>query len=505
MKRKTRIRQTVLMTALFLLGGMAAAPQKVHAAAQGSLLTITEEAQILPMGDGSGKYMLKSDGFYCLNADGSRTNKAEVHYFDHFVIDGTVFHGYYYHDESGKFQAESAHVVQIKNIKIKDPDAAEASEEVIFDGYYMVNNLGKLTAAPQVRYMDGLVMNGVTFQGYYYFDENGRMVTEPGIHVLDMTCHGQIFSGAYYFGGQNGVLVTEEGITPDGYVIDGEGKLEEEMGIENLQPKLETLISGYEGEWSIYLKDLETEEEIILNDTELYSASLIKPFVMAETYCDMEQVLEHEAAKMKADPASDAVVKKVNDLLWNMITVSDNESFNELVRLHSEKSDFSEGAAEINEYLKKEGYENTSVQHTLSPSSSPETGLGGRNTTSAKDCGRLLERIYKGECVSEEASQKMLELLLNQQVVWKIPQGLPQGIAYANKTGETDQDQHDIAIVYGEETTYILCVLSEDCPNSDTAIHNIRSISRLVYHYLNAASWEEETAADSNTNDADTK
>lgn len=34
-----------------------------------------------------------------------------IHYFDHFVVDGTVFNGYYYHDETGKFKA-SEHILQ---------------------------------------------------------------------------------------------------------------------------------------------------------------------------------------------------------------------------------------------------------------------------------------------------------------------------------------------------------------------------------------------------------
>ena len=167
-----------------------------------------------------------------------------------------------------------------------------------------------------------------------------------------------------------------------------------------------------------------------------------------------------------------------------MITVSDNESFNELVRLQSEKNDFKEGAEKINEYLKEEGYGDTSVQHTLAPSASPSIGLGGRNTTSVKDCGMLLERIYKGDCVSKEASEEMLNILLQQEVDWKIPSGLSSDIKVANKTGETDTSQHDIAIVYGEKTTYIFCVMSQNCPES-TAIHNIRDLSRVVYYHLN--------------------
>ena len=34
-------------------------------AAQQSMSSVTEQAQIQPIEDGSGKYMMKSDGFYC--------------------------------------------------------------------------------------------------------------------------------------------------------------------------------------------------------------------------------------------------------------------------------------------------------------------------------------------------------------------------------------------------------------------------------------------------------
>ena len=86
-----------------------------------------------------------------------------VYYFDHFEIDGTVFDGYYYHDESGKFTAGNSHMVQITDLKAPAKDGS--GEEVSFDGCYMVNNLGKLSASPQVRYMDELVVDKTTYNG----------------------------------------------------------------------------------------------------------------------------------------------------------------------------------------------------------------------------------------------------------------------------------------------------------------------------------------------------
>ena len=272
--------------------------------------------------------MMKSDGFYCLDVNGAGSTQAEIHYFQDYEIDGTVFDGYYYHDTDGKFKACSPHIEHLKGVAVfgdktdEEADTQNAQEAEKFDGYYFVNNLGRLSAAPQVRYIDNLAIDGITLNGYYYFDENGRLVTEPGIHSLEMDCYEINFDGSYYFGGTNGAL-------------------------------------------------LQADEAKKLNTADTKTVDV-----------------------------------KLNDLLWNMITVSDNESCNELVKLQKDSLDFKKGAEDINKYLEKEGYTETSVQHTLHPAASAQESLGGRNMTSVKDCGTLLEKIYKGECVSKEASVK---------------------------------------------------------------------------------------------------
>lgn len=491
MRKKNSVLWMKLLAGMLTAASFVVCPTGISASSVTSVFSSSEESQILPIPDGSGKYLLKSDGFFCLNEDGTLETTPAVHYFDHFEIDGSVFDGYYYHDESGKFRAENPHMVYIKTevpVAAEETDKQVSQELIVFDGYYMVNSLGKLSAAPQVRYMDHLEINKELFQGFYYFDEYGKMVTQPGIHTLHMTCNGRYFEGSYYFGGAKGELASESGVTPEGFSYDENGYVADldDLGMDTLKNRLEEVLNGYEGEWCVYVKDLSTNEKLEINNQPLYSASLIKAFVLAKTYADMELVKEHLGAKMNADPSSDTVQAKIDDLLWNMITVSDNESFNELVRLQSEQDDFLEGAVSINEYLEREGYKDTLVQHTLSPSSSPSVGLGENNITSVRDCALLLERIYNGVCVNRDASQKMLNLLLNQEITWKIPEGLKEGIVVANKTGETETDQHDIAIVYGENSTYILCVMSENCPDEDLAVDYIRYISKIVYNYLNA-------------------
>lgn len=454
----------------------------VYAQENGSLSSVTEEAQILPISD-SGNYMLKSDGFYCLNEDGTSHSTSCVHYFDHFNIDGTVFNGYYYHDESGKFKAESEHLVFIPQSGL--------SEECVADGWvegiYMAGNLGRLSSVQRVAFVDNEEINKIKLNGCYYFDKNGRLVTEGGIYYIEnLKLDQQEFDGYYYFDEKTGVL-SGEGTTPLGLKTDTNGKIQEltKPGMKNLKTALENVTKDLEGEWSIFVKDLDSGESVSINNKSMPSASLIKTFTMMASYGDMEKIRQREGLLLKADPASDKVSNKLYRLMENMITFSDNESFNEMVRLQTDSGDFNAGAREIDRYLRAQGYKETAVVHTLAPSATDPVGISDNNTTSVEDCGRLLEAIYRGECVSKEASGQMLSFLLAQDKRTKIPAGLPTNIQVANKTGENDLCQHDIAIVYGEKTDYILCVMSENAGKEADVLPHIQEISALTYYALN--------------------
>lgn len=444
---------------------------------KGVLSTIEEEGTIRRLPDGSGKFLLVSDGYYCLDVHGGLHGEEGIHYFRDFVLDGVRLDGYYYHDASGQFQEEALGVLDLSGLSLGLKE---------LEGCYYVGELGKLEEEAQVRYLDGLKLAGEKLEGYYYFDEWGHLDTVPGVHQVESEEFGLVFDGEYYFGGENGKLLFEEQITPDGRFVGSDGKLlnEEQTVVARMKLELEELLEGYEGTWSVYVKNLENQQEIVLNDTPVYPASVIKAFVMAKTYENLDQVLDNAALYV----GDELAVSRVGHLLTDMITVSDNEAFNELVRLQNPSRSFTEGCREINEWLQEQGYENTQVAFTLHPSASAVEGLSGEeNWTSVSDCGKLLDEIYRGTCVSEEASREMLGLLLNQQVTWKIPDSLPEGVKVANKTGETSDTQHDIAIVYGPETTYILCVLSEDCPSEGEAIAHIQEISRLVYSSFNSS------------------
>ncbi|MCC8138618.1 MAG: class A beta-lactamase-related serine hydrolase [Clostridiales bacterium] len=256
--------------------------------------------------------------------------------------------------------------------------------------------------------------------------------------------------------------------------------------IGELETLIEDTLADHSGTWSVYVKDLDAGNVVSINNESMYAASLIKLFVMQSCYENMDDLIANYCSIHGS--SEETASATIEDRLYTMIVYSRNESYNELVRLHSSSGSFTSGCRLVNSYIAENGYADTGVYTTLHPSDSSFESTGeGTNHTTVEDCAALLESIYNGTCVSEEASEAMLNLLLQQDVTTKIPAGVPDGISVANKTGDTDEESHDVAIVYGEKTTYILCVMSTgvDEMGAGNAGNLVKEISTLVYDFLN--------------------
>ena len=160
-----------------------------------------------------------------------------------------------------------------------------------------------------------------------------------------------------------------------------------------LKIMLEQLLYGQEGSWSIYIKDLETGEELSMNHQEMYAASLIKLFVMEKTYEDYDTVLENDM-RYTGDLAQSQ--EKIVDVLTDMIQVSDNEAFNELVRIQNEGRSFSEGCVDLNDWLEEEGYEDTGIYHTLEPSRQRKKEFQRRRTIHPPETAGSFWKLFIG-------------------------------------------------------------------------------------------------------------
>ncbi|MDR2714894.1 MAG: serine hydrolase [Coriobacteriales bacterium] len=277
----------------------------------------------------------------------------------------------------------------------------------------------------------------------YYFNKNGQMQTNK-----------MISKNKYV--NKKGVLIDKKDIFKHG-----------KKGLKPLEKKLKKMTAQYGGTQAIYVKNLDTNEYLIINNNQIYPASVIKVFNMGCAYEQMEKKKFKKTTQVKS-------------WLNSMITVSSNDSYNYLLQKIGD-GNVLKGTNRLNAFCQKHGYTKTTGHGTLHPSHfSPQ--FNGYSYTTAQDCGHIMEDIWRGTLVSEAASKEMLNILKKQTFRYSIPAGLPKGIKSANKTGAIPGIDHDAAIVFGKKTNYVIVVLTKD---DGAAIAHTKSISKAVYKYLN--------------------
>lgn len=249
------------------------------------------------------------------------------------------------------------------------------------------------------------------------------------------------------------------------FAQDSESDTEHENALKPLKAQVEEKLEEFPGEWSVYCKNLNTGDWFTINEHPVYPASMIKLFALAACY---QKIEDGEIDENEYYPT-----------IYNMAAISNNQAFNQMV--------WTIGKTYITEWCHSHGLPNTAQYHGLQPSTNYE-GLetsDKRNVTCVSDVGHILESIYRGECVSEYASKKMLDILMHQKWTSKIPFGLPNGTKFANKTGDTYDVTHDAAIVYSDGADYILVLMCEQENTSHQLKYCFIQTSKLVYQFLN--------------------
>ncbi|MCI6420835.1 MAG: serine hydrolase [Blautia sp.] len=217
----------------------------------------------------------------------------------------------------------------------------------------------------------------------------------------------------------------------------------------------------YAGEsWQVYVQRLSDGAEASVGTGQMVAASLIKLYIMGAVYDSYDTLTSANGQET------------VDSLLKSMITVSDNDAANSLTKMLGQ-GDGAAGRDVVNHYCIQNGYGETSMGRMLL-----ETGTDRENYTSARDCGKFLENVYRGNL---SHAQEMLSLLKQQERTGKIPAGIPEGVETANKTGELDSVENDAAIVFAGEKPYVLCILSGNLGSTSDARQKITRLSSEIY------------------------
>jgi beta-lactamase class A len=230
------------------------------------------------------------------------------------------------------------------------------------------------------------------------------------------------------------------------------------------------------GRYGIFVKDLATGQTVALNEHYPFqSASLYKLPVMYDVFKsrDLDIFALNEELTIGADDASMDLGSlpwpigtkiTIGTALERMVTLSDNSGAYMLAK--------KVGSSKINDDMLSLGLTHTHIR-------------GDDLQTSAYDMGRLLELIARGEALSAETSAEMVHLMARQQVRNRIPVLIPPEATVANKTGNWDAAAHDVAIVYGPRSTFVIALLSDGITDFDGLYLAMSTAARNVYDLVN--------------------
>ena len=236
-------------------------------------------------------------------------------------------------------------------------------------------------------------------------------------------------------------------------------------------------LAAYDGEWSVSVRDLSTGERFVINDGPMPSASELKLFIMGCVYEDIRIGNLERTGELV-------------DQLTAMICSSSNECANRILEKLG-AGDLATGIEHLNGYIRQAGFSDNTRAYNPFNDEAHRLDDKHNNQTSADDCAELLERIYRRYLGTRAACSEAEQLLLSQETRFKIPSMIPDTCQVANKTGETDEVENDVALVYTPAGDYILSVLSTGWADKKTAQTRIKAISAEVYAYFSDPDYAE--------------
>jgi beta-lactamase class A len=267
--------------------------------------------------------------------------------------------------------------------------------------------------------------------------------------------------------------------------------------LKSLWTKLESAIDdidrNLDGVLGVAIEDLNTGQRFLLHGDSIFpQASSIKIAVLAELYHQAQLSAQGTSGKAKltdlytvraADLVQDSdimggltpgVTQITNrDLATMMVAVSDNSATNVLIdRL---------GMENVNALLDSLGLHNTRLRRKMMDVKAAAEGR--ENISTPQEMLTLLEKSYQGKVLDKEMTADFFKMLSTHKDSF-IPRDLPDGLQIANKPGELEAVRNDSGIVFLQNRSYIICVMTTYLTRERDGEEAIAKISATTYRYF---------------------
>src|SRR5712692_3299111 len=247
--------------------------------------------------------------------------------------------------------------------------------------------------------------------------------------------------------------------------------------IARLQSSIERVTKNVNATWGIYIKALETVEEIALGaDRQMDTMSVIKIPIMVEVFEQIksgkitladrytlraEDILPGTGVMRSLDAGD---VFTIKDLITLMIIVSDNTATDVLYRMVG-------GPEAVNQRMAALGLKMTrapdparswfaALRAAPSPEAFHREGKHPFGLSTAREIGKLLELMERGELVDKKSSELMLQIMRGQLYRTRIPRYVT-GFRIPHKTGDfLPYIANDVGVLEAEGKTIVLSIFT---------------------------------------------
>ncbi len=263
----------------------------------------------------------------------------------------------------------------------------------------------------------------------------------------------------------------------------------------SLEKKINQLISTYNGEIGIYVKELKKNTIVAINaDTIFPTASIVKvPILIGIMNKIQNKELDYHQKltwydTLNYDPGEDIVAYlkpetkiELSKVMMLMMTISDNTGSLWLQRIAGT-------GTTINKLMDQMGYANTKV-NSRTPGREIDRSVYGWGQTSPAEMARIVEDIVNGKTISTQASDRMLRIMGRQYWDEEGLSSIPPDVFVASKNGAVDASRSEVMFVKGKHP-YILSIFTKNNKDKSWEHDNeawvlTRKLSKLIWEHFN--------------------
>ena len=253
---------------------------------------------------------------------------------------------------------------------------------------------------------------------------------------------------------------------------------------QKLEANINDVDHGLDGVLGVAILDLGGGQKFLLHGDDVFpQASSIKVAVLAELY------RQAQAGKLKltdlytvqaADLVPDSTIVggltpgvtriTLRDLATMMVAVSDNSATNVLIDRV--------GMENVNALMDSLGLTHTRLRRKMMDLKAASEGR--ENISTPAEMMTLLEDLYRGKVLNKEMTADFFVMLSTPKSSF-IPRDLPEGLKIANKPGELEGVRNDSGVVFVENRSYVICVMTTYLHRERDGEEAIAKISAAAY------------------------